>query len=149
MFQRFFGGATAFVMMALVAGCAGPIASGSAPVSAAIPLTSDLSGTWQGSYGQVAASLYADEGKSVLQINEDGTFTATVRPSSGANNRAKPATWSGTVETRGNHVILKSSQSRWPWVTLMRSGDGILYGVANDPAIGADVMLKFERDGTR
>jgi hypothetical protein len=145
MLQRLVGGAIAIVLT-LGAGCAGPATSARAPVSAAVPLTSNLSGTWHGTYGQVAASLYADEGKSVLQINEDGTFKAMVKPNSGANNRAKPAEWTGTVETRGDRVILKGSQSPWPWVTLTRSGDGVLYGVANDPAIEADVMLEFERD---
>jgi len=34
-------------------------------------------------------------------------------------------------------------------VTLVRSRNGnVLYGVANDPATEANVMLKIERDGS-
>jgi hypothetical protein len=133
-------------LVTVVAGCAGHLDS-AVPVSAAVGSTSDLSGTWHGSYGQIAPSLYSDDGKAVLQINDDGTFTATVTPGYGANNRAKPERWTGTVVTRGNRIILESSRARWPWLTLTRSNDGILYGVTTDPAIEGPVAITFERDG--
>ena len=146
MSHRMVGIVSAVMVTMVLSGCAGSVAATSAAASAAIPPPHELSGTWTGSYGQVAASLYADEGTFVLRIAEDGSFTATVAPSHGANNRAKRDTWSGTVVTRGSHVILQASQSRWPWVILARSGDDTLYGVANDPAIEADVMIEIDRD---
>jgi hypothetical protein len=38
-----------------------------------------------------------DDGNVVLEIKEDGTFTANVTPAGGANNRARASTWTGTV----------------------------------------------------
>jgi hypothetical protein len=136
-----------FVIVALVAGCAGSRSSASDLTAAAVAPAGDLSGKWYGSFGQVAASLYEDESKSVLQINPDGTFTATVTRALGTNNLAKPLTWSGMVVTKGDRVTLQNSQGRWPWIILTRSGDHTLYGVATDPAIEAPVMIKFEREG--
>jgi hypothetical protein len=135
-------------LVALVAGCARPSARISSPASgpavAAFAPASELSGTWRGSFGQVAASLYTADSDCILQIKEDGTFTATVRPSKArTNNLAKPWTWSGTVVGSGNRVTLRSSQG--PWVTLIRSGS-TLYGVAEDPMVGATIMMKFERE---
>ena len=66
--------------------------SGSGPVPAALPPAGELSGTWHGSFWQLGGSLYANEGQSILEIKEDGTFTATVTPDPGANNLAKPST---------------------------------------------------------
>ena len=134
------------VVVALVAGCAGSRSSSSDVGAAAVAPAADLSGKWNGSFGQVAASLYEDESKGVLQINPDGTFTATVTRGPGTNNLAKPSTWSGIVVTNGDRVTLQNSQGPWPWIILRRSGDHTLYGVATDPAIGAPVMIKFERD---
>jgi hypothetical protein len=34
-------------------------------------------------------------------------------------------------------------------VVLKRSGNNTLYGVANDPAIQADVMMRVDRAGTK
>ena len=134
-------------VVAFVAGCAGSRPSASAVGAAAVAPAADLSGQWHGSFGQVAASLYEDESKGVLQINPDGTFKATVTRGLGTNNLAKPSTWSGIVVTNGDRVTLQNSQGPWPWIILRRSGDHMLYGVATDPAIGAPVMIKFERDG--
>jgi hypothetical protein len=139
---------TVVLMVGLVAGCAGPSSLASGSVAAAVATASDLAGTWYGTFGQVAASLYADEGKAVLEIKEDGTFTASITRGVGTNNLAKPATWAGTVVTNGNRVTLRNSQRPWPWIVLSRSGNNILYGLAHDPAIGAPVMMKFERGGT-
>ncbi len=115
---------TAVAMVALVAGCAGPSASSSAsgPVASALVPASELSGTWHGLFWQVAASLYyEDEGRSVLQIREDGTFRATFTPNGGANNLAKPSTWSGTVVRAGNRVTFQDSRGRWGQITLIHS----------------------------
>jgi hypothetical protein len=136
-------------MVGLVAGCAGPSSSASDSVSASVAPASDLGGTWSGSFGQLAASHYEDEGTVVLQINEDGTFTAAVARGGGTNNLAKPSTWAGTVVTNGNHITLRNSHGPWPWIRLTRSGDNTLYGIANDPATEAHVLLKFEREGTQ
>jgi hypothetical protein len=135
-------------MSALIIGCAGSRLPASDLPAAAVAPADDLSGTWYGTFGQVAASLYEDDGKSALRINPDGTFTATVTPGLGTNNLAKPATWSGTVVTNGDRVTLRNAEGPWPWITLTKSGDGMLYGLAIDPAIEATVMMNFERDGT-
>ena len=144
MFQRLVYGVIAAVgIAALCAGCAGTRHE-AAPVAASVAL-GDLTGTWQGSFGQVAASLYTDDGKCLVRINDDGTFNATVRPNVGANNRAKAATWGGTVDARSDRVLLQSENAKWPWLTLMRSDDGRLYGVAVDPIAGAQIMMTLAR----
>jgi hypothetical protein len=137
---------SAMASLALVAGCAGPTARVGSHASAPVPAAfapAELNGTWHGSFGQVAASLYMDEGNCILQINEDGTFTETVRPAKGTNNLAKPSTWSGTVVTSGNRVTLRSSQGLS--VTLIRSGNS-LYGVAQDPLVEATIAMNFQRE---
>ena len=136
-------------LVALVAGCVGPSASlnsgASSPVASALAPVSELAGTWRGSFGQVSAIFYMDEGDCTLQIKEDGTFTAACRPSKGGtNNLAKASTWSGTVVTSRNRVTLRSSQEAW--VTLIRSGN-TLYGVAKDPLVEATIMMNLEREG--
>jgi hypothetical protein len=135
-------------MLALVAGCAGRGATSSTFNPGASSSASELRGTWTGSFGWVGASLYEAEARLTLEIREDGTFTATVTPDRGANNLTKASTLSGTAVTGGNRVTLQNSQGPWPWVTLVRSGN-TLYGVASDPASQANVMLKFEREGSR
>ena len=136
-----------FVIVALVTGCAGSRPSASDVSAAAVAPAGDLGGRWYGTFGQIAASLYEDESRGVLQINPDGTFMATVTKGLGTNNLAKPSTLSGIVVTNGDRVTLQNSQGPWPWIILTRSGDHTLYGVATDPAIGAPVMIKFEREG--
>lgn len=89
--------------------------------------------------GRVGSVLYEDESSSVLRINPDGTFTATVTRGLGTNNLAKPSTLSGTVVANGHRVTLQNSQGPWPWIILTRSGGDILYGLADDPAIEAPV----------
>jgi hypothetical protein len=136
-------------LVALVAGCAGPtprIASdASGPTVAALSPGGDLTGTWRGSFVQVGAVLYTDDGDVVLQIKEDGTFVARVtRSKAGTNNLAKAGTWTGTVISRGNRITLRSSQG--PWVTLSRSGN-TLYTVAEDPLVEATIMLRLEHEG--
>jgi hypothetical protein len=136
----------AMTLLASVAGCAGPMASHSR-ASSSVPAAfapSLVSGTWRGSFSQTAASLYEDEGDCMLQIKEDGTFTATVtRAKRGTNNLAKTSTWSGTVVTRGNRVTLRGSQG--PSVTFMRSGNS-LYGVAEDPFAEATIAMSLQRE---
>jgi hypothetical protein len=138
-------------LAALVAGCVGPSASissgASGPVATAPAPASELAGTWRGSFGRVSSDYYMDEAECIIQIKEDGTFTAACRPSkAGTNNLAKASTWSGTVVIGRNRVTLRSSQEAW--VTLMRSGN-TLYGVAEDPLVEGTIMMKFEREGSR
>ena len=137
-------------LVALVAGCAGPSANTasdtSGPIAAALSPASDFTGTWRGSFNQVGAVLYTDDGDVVLQIKEDGTFVARVtRSKAGTNNLAKAGTWSGTVVERGNRITLRSSQG--PWLTLVRSGN-TLYAVAEDPLVEATIMLRLEHEGS-
>jgi hypothetical protein len=70
----------------------------------------------------------------------------TSPPARGADNLAKASTWTGTVVRKGNRVIFQSSQG--PWLTLVHRGD-TLYGVANDPASDANIMISLEREGRR
>jgi hypothetical protein len=91
----------------------------------------------------VAADARLDEGRCVVQITEDQTFTATCERNGGANNVAKASTWSGKVVTRGNRITFRTAQG--PWVTLVRSGN-TLYGVANDPLTGMTIMIRFEQE---
>jgi hypothetical protein len=132
--------------VAILAGCATPGASSvaSAPMAASLTLAGDLTGTWVGSFGQVGADQYEDEASSILQIREDGTFTATFTRSGGTNNLAQRSTLSGTVVTRGNRVTLQNSEGAWSSITLVHSGN-TLYGVATDPAPEANVMMNFRR----
>jgi len=137
-------------LVALVAGSAGQSANiasdGSGPIAAALPPASNLTGTWRGSFTEVGAVLYIDDGDVVLQIKEDGTFVArSSRSKAGTNNLAKAGTWSGTVVRSGNRITLRTSQG--PWLTLVRSGN-ILYAVAEDPIVEATIMLKLEHEGS-
>ena len=145
--RTFFTMISAMASLALVIGCAGPTARMGSRQSGPVPAAftpAELSGTWHGSFGQVAASLYADEGDCILQIKQDGTFTQTVRPAKiGTNNLAKASSWSGTVVTSGNRVILRSSQG--PSVTLIRSGNS-LYGVTLDPLVEVTIAMHFQRE---
>jgi hypothetical protein len=145
-------GVSGVVLAILVAGCAGPGTGSlaSRPAAADLVRASGLAGTWHGEFGWVGASIYTDEALIALRIEDDGTFTANVTRNGVTNNLAKATTWSGTVLTDGNRVTLRNSNGPWGWVTLVRSGNGnVLYGVAHDPTTGANVRLKFERDGSR
>jgi len=139
--RRLAAGLSGVALVVLMAGCAGP---------GALARSSDLSGTWYGTLGEVGANQYEDEALITLRIEDDGTFSATVTPNRGTNNLAKAARWAGTVVTRDNRVKLRNSEGPWPWVTLVRTRDGkVLYGVANDPGSESHVMLKFDRAGSR
>jgi len=136
------------VALLALSACAGPTsrtsyAMGPLPASST---STDLQGTWRGSFNEVEAVLYEDNADCTLQVFADGTFVGQVTPGQGTNNLAKPRTWSGVVEERGNRVILKSS--RGPWLTLTRSGDR-LYGVAEDPIAEAPIALRFQREVAR
>jgi hypothetical protein len=134
----------ALVLIAIVTGCAEPMAgSASSPAGAPGP-TGDLAGVWHGSYGWIGASFLADDGDCVLRIEENGTFTMTITPAKAASNIAKASAWSGTVVIRGNRVTLRASQG--PWFILVRSGT-TLYGVSRDPAVEVTIMIRFDRDG--
>ena len=132
-------------MVALIAGCAGPSAGPSRPAPAAF--TPDLVGTWNGVFWWLGGNYWEDEGTLLLQIKEDGTFTVTMTPTPAANNIAKPTSWSGTVSQSGRLVVFHLSKGAWPaWSSLARSGDA-LYGVANDPATGADIPGQLRARG--
>ena len=131
---------TALALGLLIAGCAGvgAGASTSGPVSPA----QDLVGSWSGVFWLLGGSYWVGDGTCLLRIERDGTFTVSVTPTAAANNLAKPGRWSGTVAERGRLVVF--SQGRWS--SLIRSGD-TMYGVANDPATGADIEIAFRRVG--
>ena len=85
---------TGIALVGVVSGCAGV---GMRPGSFSrdqVPaeyIENQLAGTWRGSFSQLAASLYEDEGNCVLQIRPDGTFTATISKAKlGTNNLANP-----------------------------------------------------------
>jgi hypothetical protein len=155
MLQRTFVAVPAAIaLVVLVVGCAGPTtSSASSPATSALAPPSELAGTWAGTFGMVAADARLDEGRCVVQITEDQTFTATCGRNGGANNVAKASTWSGKVVTRGNRITFRTAQG--PWVTLVRSGNTLygvandpltLYGVANDPLTGMTIMIRFEQE---
>jgi hypothetical protein len=110
---------------------------------AAPPNARDLAGVWHGDIVQPGGSLYTVEARAVLEINADGTFTATVTPLLGANNLARPSSWSGTVTGDGSRVTFRIA--RGPRLMLIRSAEH-LYGMANDPSTAMDVLIDFERE---
>lgn len=133
------------VLVALMAGCAGPSAGPLMSTPAAS--TSDLNGTWNGVFGWLGGTYWEDEGTLRLQIKEDGTFTVTMTPTAAANNIAKVSSRSGTVSQSGRRVVFHLSKGTWfAWSSLTRSGD-TMYGVADDPATGADIEISFVRGG--
>ena len=140
MWQHRFASMLTAVALVALAGCAGP----NVGPSMSGPATSarELAGTWNGVFWWIGGGYYEDEGTLLLQIKEDGTFTVTMTPTPAANNIAKASSWSGTVSQSGRFVVFHTSQG--PWDSLVRSGD-TLYGVANDPATGADIEIKFRR----
>jgi hypothetical protein len=131
------------VLVALIAGCAGPTADRAmSPLAAA---AGDLAGTWTGHFWAIGGNYYPIEGTLLLKITRDGTFTAAMTPTPGANNIAQASSWSGTVGQRGRYAVFHFSQGRLPvWSSLLRSGN-TLYGVATDPATGADIGITLER----
>jgi len=80
--RRFDEMSTVALIVGAAVGFAGPTSLASGQGAAAIAPASDLNGTWYGTFGQVAAALYEDEGKAVLEIKEDGTFTAKITSAS-------------------------------------------------------------------
>lgn len=145
--RTFASGLVGLALVAVIAGCAGPSTGPSMtrPVASA----SDLTGTWNGRFWILGGFYYTDDGAILLQIKEDGTYTVAMTPTGGANNIAKASSWSGTVAENGKRVVFRTSRGPWSgtWSSLARSGD-TLYGVANDPATGADIEIKFERAGS-
>ena len=73
--QLTFTGLTTLLLGALVA-CAGPAVDSAG--SGGFAPTSDLTGTWHVSFVQLGGSLYTNDGKGVVEIKEDGTFTANI-----------------------------------------------------------------------
>jgi hypothetical protein len=135
-------------VLVLLTGCARPSARGDASGASALPAARELSGTWHGSYWNLPiGNSYGDDADCTLQIKDDATFTAKcTRVAWGANNIARPSSWSGRVATKGNRVILQDSGGPWPWIVLKRSGNDTLYGVTLDPQVGATVEIEFERE---
>ena len=133
------------VVVALIAGCAGPTVESAALASAAFD--EHLVGTWNGMFWALGEFYYPIEGIMVLQIQEDRSFTVTVTPTGAANNIAKPGSWSGTVSEEHGRVVLHATKGAFPvFSSLKRSRAGELYGVANDPASGGgDIEFKFEK----
>jgi len=135
---------TSLMLVALASGCAGAGVSPGSYSRDQVPakfVENRFAGTWRGSFSQLAASLYEDEGNCVLQITPNGTFTATISKANlGTNNLAKAQSFSGTVVSRGNRVTLVTAQG--PQLTLMRRGDS-LYGVVEDPAVEAPIAMSL------
>lgn len=129
---------------AAIAVCAGPGARAAEParIVAASPAPG-LAGTWHGSFAWPGASYWTDNGDCTLRINEDGTFSATVTPTPGANNLAKAWRWSGTVVAAGDRVTLRSPEG--PSTTLVRSADR-LYGISRDPIVEVPIAISLERE---
>jgi hypothetical protein len=138
-------GLIAVVLTALIAGCAGPTVG--SPTVTPAAFDERLVGTWNGLFWALGEYYYPIEGIMVLRIQEDRSFTVTVIPTAAANNIAKPGSWSGTVSQEHGLVVLHATKGAFPvFSSLKRSGDGELYGVANDPASGAgDIGFKFEK----
>ena len=123
------------VVVALIAGCAGPTVGSAAVTPAAFD--EHLVGTWNGMFWALGEFYYPIEGIMVLQIREDRSFTVTVAPTGAANNIAKAGSWSGTVSEEHGLVVLHATKGAFPvFSSLKRSRAGELYGVANDPASG-------------
>jgi hypothetical protein len=143
--RRLASALTLIVVVALIAGCAGPSVGPS--MSALTPSAGDLAGTWNGMFWALGEFYYPIEGIMVLQIREDRSFTVTVAPTGAANNIAKAGSWSGTVSEEHGLVVLHATKGAFPvFSSLKRSRAGVLYGVANDPASGGgDIAFKFER----
>jgi len=133
------------VVVALIAGCAGPTVGSAAVTPAAFD--EHLVGTWNGMFWALGEFYYPIEGIMVLQIREDRSFTVTVAPTGAANNIAKAGSWSGTVSEEHGLVVLHATKGAFPvFSSLKRSRAGELYGVANDPASGGgDIEFKFEK----
>src|SRR6266850_4822154 len=133
------------VVVALIAGCAGPTVGSAAVTPAAFD--EHLVGIWNGKFWALGEFYYPIEGLMVLQIREDRSFTVTVTPTGAANNIAKPGSWSGTVSQEHGRVVLHAAKGAFPvFSSLKRSRAGELYGVANDPASGGgDIGFKFEK----
>jgi len=133
------------VVVALIAGCAGPTVGSAAVRPAAFD--EHLVGTWNGMFWALGEFYYPIEGIMVLQIREDRSFTVTVAPTGAANNIAKAGSWSGTVSEEHGLVVLHATKGAFPvFSSLKRSRAGELYGVANDPASGGgDIEFKFEK----
>jgi hypothetical protein len=131
------------VLIVLLSGCATP---GAGVGPSAPPGTSEVAGTWRGSYWQLGGVLYADDADCTLLIRDDATFTATCTRAHGANNIAKPSRWSGSVVLEGHRVVLDADGGPWPSLILTRSGGNTLYGVTLDPLVGATVALALQRE---
>src|SRR5262249_20787814 len=135
------------MLVALASGCAGAGVSPGSYSRDQVPakfVENRFAGTWRGSFSQLAASLYEDEGNCVLQVRPDGTFTATISKAKlGTNNLAKAESFSGTVVPRGNRVTLVTAQGPRP--TLMRRSDS-LYTVAEDPAVEALIAMSLRHE---
>ena len=142
--RRLVAGLSTLAILTAATGCAGVDPTSSAPAPAASIPSSDLRGTWSGSAGWVGANQYEGESSVIVQIGDDGRFTASVTPNRGTNNYAHASALSGTVVTHGNRVTLQNTQGPWTSITLVRSGN-TLYGVAVDPAFEAPVMLQLDR----
>ena len=128
----------ALALSVLAVGCAGPsthAGSALAPAGeAAAANGSDLTGTWRGSFYQVATGDSGlIHGDIVSRISGDGTYktTWTTRLVAGSS-RGGRLEMAGTVGAAGSNVMFNDSRSG-ARMTLKRDGD-VLYGVTMDPA---------------
>ena len=99
----------------------------------------DLVGTWQGSFGPLAADAGGGgaTGSMTLAIHDDGTYTATER------RGATTQTFSGIVVANGRSITLRNSSGRW--LSLVHRGDA-LYGTMPDPRSGYTLQFSVVKE---
>jgi hypothetical protein len=130
--------AFAFLLIVFGTGCASPggteLGSAMPRPDGAVPRTSDLAGTWRGSFGQVmTGDSGLIHGEIESQIKDDGTYTTTWSTQLVAGSaRAGRLEMAGTVVDNGSRGMFNAGRSG-SRITLKRDGD-TLYGVTIDPA---------------
>ena len=102
-------------------------------------LSSDLVGTWNGSFWAVGAEAGGGgaRGDITLAIHDDRTYTATERRGASTRN------FSGVVVANGRTITLRSTSGRW--APLVHRGD-TLYGVMPDRSSWYMIQISVVKD---
>jgi len=122
----------------IVVGCAGPATETGVRLTdaaATSSLATKLCGTWQGYFWYVAGDHTSSSGSSNLTLEVAGDSTYTLK----WGNRPLRT---GTVATRGKHVILQDASGSE--LSLVSSRD-TLYGMTKDSANGRATMINLEK----
>jgi len=100
-------------------------------------LSTDLVGTWSGSFVTIAGDGGGPSGKMTLAIKDDGTYTAT--------EQRRASTWnsSGVVLANGDAITFQSSSGRS--ISLRHRGD-TLYGIVPDRASGYTLQISIKKE---